>query len=183
MGDHVTMQTTIAAWAGMQASDWVSNGIAVLALLAAIWLGIWSNRKNAAAELRQQAFAEAQQALAEAQHDTNTRLVEAMVRLAKPTDSASPKELSQVQWVAEHISKNRWLLRNLGVGIATDVTVDKAALGGVRVDITPDLPADIGPGESVGIVAIGSWGSSVADEVRVTWDSDQHATVPLPRWQ
>lgn len=170
------MQMMIVAGAGMEAKDWVSSSIAVLALGATIWLGIWANRKNAAAQRRQQA-------LAEAQHDTNTRLVEVMAELAKRPDPTGSEKAPTVQWVAEHSRKNRWLLRNIGAGVATNVTVDKAALGGVRVDITPDLPADIGSGESVAIVAIGAWGSAVADEVRVTWGGDQNVTVPLPRWQ
>jgi hypothetical protein len=167
-------------------SDWVSNGIAALALIATVALTIWTNWKNSKAS-------EHQQALVDAQHRTNSMLAELAVRLADAqeseevrssidADSTRPSS-PDVRWVPEHVSKNTWLLRNLGTDTATNVSIDKSSIGGARVDFTPSLPADIGPGSSIRILAIPAFGAPVADEVKVVWGSGDGETVPLPRWQ
>lgn len=170
----------------METSDWISNGIAALALIATIALTVWTNWKSSKAS-------EHQQALVDAQHRTNTMLAELAVRLAEAQEaqeerlsidpSSDNHDAPDVRWVTEHVSKNTWLLRNLGTDTATNVSVDKASVGGVRVDFTPSLPADIGPGSSIRILAIPAMGAPVSDEVKVVWGSGDGETVPLPRWQ
>lgn len=160
----------------MELKDLISSGIAALALLATVALGVWTNRRNASASRRQEA-------LVEAQHETNSRLAELVARLAESGGSVQSGAGSvYAPWLAEQVAKKTWLIRNLGGTVAKGVDVDRAGVGGVRVDIAPALPADIGPGESFRITATGSWGNPVADEMKVSWGKGQSAVVPLPRW-
>ncbi|MBN9795636.1 hypothetical protein DMP17_44785 [Pseudonocardia sp. TMWB2A] len=161
--------------AGFEAKDWVSNGIAVLALIATSALGLWTNRRNRAAQSRQEE-------LVRTQHDTNTRLAEILERLADRVDAGTAAAARNVEWALEHASKHRWLLRNLGPATARGVVIDRDALGGARVDLQPEPPADLGPGESLSITALEAWGAPLADEIRVRWDDTEMATLPLPRW-
>jgi hypothetical protein len=100
--------------------------------------------------------------------------VVAIMTIRSKRRSAAP------QWVAECIGKYKWLLRKVGTSVASNTTVDRDALGGVRVDITPNLPADIHPGESIKIEVVAASGASVADEVRVSWGKGRNATIALP---
>ena len=176
----------------------VSNAIAFLAFVTAVVVGVRSTRRDDASDRRAEAAAqravaadERQQAIVDAQHQTNTRqhennllLTQILTRLTSAEASvaeASTRQL-EVEWAVENTRKNTWLLRNLGAGVATSVLLDQEALGGIRVDLTPDLPADIGPGESLSIRAFAAWGHPVADEVRVTWGEGREQVIPLPRW-
>ncbi|MGH3428995.1 MAG: hypothetical protein ACRD3Q_05295 [Terriglobales bacterium] len=177
----------------------VSNSIAFLAFVTAVVVGIRSTRRDDASERRaeaaeQRAVAadERQQSIVDAQHQTNTRQHENNLLLAKILTKITSAEESvaevgetrqmEVEWAVENTRKNTWLLRNLGAGVATSVLLDREALGGIRVDITPELPASIGAGESLTIRAFGAWGRPVAKEVRVTWGEDREQVIPLPRW-
>lgn len=155
----------------------VSNVIAGLALLFSIVQFVHGRRR--------------QNALSDAQHELHTELTQVVVKLSHhAVGEIESKDVAQVRWTVEHVRKSRWLLRNIGAVVARNVQVDKEALGGVGVNLEPDLPADIEPGESVTILAVGAWarigtkvlGAPVADEVRVTWGEDEQAVVPLPRW-
>jgi hypothetical protein len=172
----------------VETSDWVSNGLAALALLATIALTVWTNWRSSKAS-------EHQQALVDAQHRTNSMLADLAVRLAEaqqaqderlaigPDNEGSDPGVQDVRWVTEHVGKNTWLLRNLGTDTATAVRVDESSIGGVRVDFSQTLPADIGPGSSLRILAIGAFGAPVGDDLKVVWGDGESEILPLPRWQ
>lgn len=157
----------------MDTNDLVGNIIAGLALLVAIGLGIWGNLRDKENEKRTLA-------VVDSLHATNTRLAEVLLELAaRPEGSAVEQEVDRVEWEAQQVSKNTWLVRNQGREAATSVTIDREALGGVRIDTTPRLPSAIGPGESLKITALGAWGAPVANELKISWGSGRAATVPL----
>jgi hypothetical protein len=177
----------------VEANDWISSGLAAISVISSIVLAIWGTRKNKEAQANQEALAaeqrmsrEHQGELERSQSRLYDRLGDVLAELSDrgPLDAGTPpSRVAPVEWVAEQVRKNSWILRNLSTTPALDVTIDKEALGGVRVDFDPALPAVVKPGGSLRINAFGAFGAPIADEVTVYWGDGQEAVVPLPRWQ
>jgi hypothetical protein len=79
-----------------------------------------------------------------------------------------------VSWRIENPTKNRFVLRNIGIDIAENIEIDIA-----RIDaITRDLPngASLRPGEGLDMMLIGAWGHPVPNQLYVRWAGH-------PEWQ
>lgn len=177
----------------MEANDWLSSSLAAISVLSSIVLGIWGARKNKEAQANQEALAaeqrtsqEHQNEIARSQSRLYERLGDVLADLAeRPALDAggSSARAASVEWAAEQAGKDTWILRNLSTTPAPDVTIDREALGGARIDFAPTLPADIDPGGSLRIRGFAALGAPIADEAIVHWGDGQRAVVALPRWQ
>lgn len=83
-----------------------------------------------------------------------------------PTTQEAPIT-TDITLIAEHPSKNRWVLRNTGSSTAYDVTVEPLPDG----VITRQLPDGITlhAGQGADMLLLGTWGSPVPNQVWVTW--------------
>jgi cbb3-type cytochrome oxidase subunit 3 len=161
----------------VNASDWISNAIALTALLSTIALTFRANRKNAAAEAKQIALADAQQ-------DTNSKLARIVSELAdddvQSPDDGTSKAAAQPDWVSESHREDFWLIRNVGLGVAYSVAIDVAAIKGMEVEVEPTLPTDVRPGESIKLTATRTWEADGTPTAWISWDG---GSVEVPLWQ
>lgn len=154
-------------------ATWIGVGCAAAAALAA-WIGIVVNaariRATNAALLEERSQRERMALAQERIGDTLTALA-----------TGRSSESDRLEWHAENFQAGSWTLRNISTTTATNVQVDKARLGGVRVDITG--PTDLPPMASLTIHALAAFGAPVASEVWLTCDQEpEPRAVPLPRW-
>ncbi|GAA2990654.1 hypothetical protein GCM10017559_08380 [Streptosporangium longisporum] len=106
-----------------------------------------------------------------------TALTELMVKsqLAGKPDAHQGHD---VKWSLER-RKDRFILRNVGTAIATDVNVDGKGIARVASQVPTD--AAVRPGESVSFMMAGSLAYAVPDEIEVTWGGHPEPMIlPVP---
>jgi len=148
----------------MDVGDWLSSGIALLALAVAVTGLLYARRSAAAAEVS--ARAGQRSAAAELAASHGSRSAEAAERSADAAEAMVPAVPPPVRWRFERGPKSLHVLRNVGEEPATSVSVvglprDAAAL----VQCAP--PERVSPMESVGVMIMRVSGPTVRSlEVR-----------------
>lgn len=154
---------------------WLAAGVAVLALAVSVWSAGLSWRS-----LRwERSAAQSARRSAEAAERANL-LTERVLAGAGTVAVDSPSTAPDVSWRIESAGKNRFVLRNIGTGVAEHVGVDDAQLGDV---MSSHLPTDavVRPGEGVDVLLRGTWQSGgLPNQLYVRWaGSDGYHAVPL----
>lgn len=165
------------------APAWAALGISIIGTGISIGSVVYTrtsaraNEVSAKAALRQAAAAEEQTAiarrtleLAEQQAPTSASS-EFMQQLGDVLADEAPP---YVAWWIDHKSKNTYVLRNIGTGVARDIEIDQSRIqcvvrGAVRAD-------QVDPEASVEILLMPMFGAPKPNELWVRWEGH-------PEWQ
>ncbi|TDC42076.1 hypothetical protein [Micromonospora sp. KC213] len=99
------------------------------------------------------------------------RSADAAERQALAAEAAIPPPPPQVAWRVEWVSKQRYLLRNIGVGTATGVKVEVRnahPLAGLKLG-----DGTLESNQSVSFLIMGSMGRPAPTELWVSWDGQE----------
>jgi hypothetical protein len=107
------------------------------------------------------------------------RSADAAERQAQAAEAALPLPPPDVAWRIEHVNRQRFLLRNIGVGVATGLRIDVRDAHPLAGLVNLDEP--VPPNGSVSFLITGSLGKPSPTELWLTWDGhDKPVAVPVP---
>ncbi|MFG3300351.1 hypothetical protein [Micromonospora chersina] len=111
--------------------------------------------------------------------DAARRSADAAERQAEAAEAALPPPPPQVAWRVEWVNRQRYLLRNIGVGPATGLRIDvRDAHPLVGLNETEE---PIPPNGSVSFLISASMGRPAPTELFLTWDGQEEpVAVPVP---
>ncbi|MGW3811253.1 hypothetical protein [Micromonospora sp. NPDC005113] len=116
---------------------------------------------------------------AKASAAASRRSADAAERQAQAAEAALPPPPPQVSWRVEHVNRQRYVLRNIGVGTATGLRIDVRD-GHPLVGLEREEKA-IPPNGSISFLIAASMGRPHPTELWLTWDGqDEPVAVPVP---
>jgi hypothetical protein len=164
------------AWsAGLEAKDWVSSGLAALALLVSA-AGLWFAGRSVRAANRSATEAARSANAAERQAEAAERQARAAEAMTSADLRIAPGPAPAVAWTLTRVGKTSYRLRNIGTEPAVRVRV--AGLPADAGWLVRFAGADVMAGHAADVTVLQVWGTAV-DVLEVTWDGGGPAVLPV----